>query len=315
MSGEINNPRSKNAPLVIADSTEIVDNSQLHRRVRHSQTLTKACLLVLEGPDLGRVFELNESHAVIGRAPDVAVPVKDSGVSRRHAALSCDDHIVHLSDLDSANGTFVNGERLQGAYRLLDGDKITLGKNTLLKFTYCDELDSSYQHRLAEAALKDFLTGVYNRRYLMEQLTAEFDHVRRHEKSLAVIIFDVDYFKAINDNYGHATGDMVLAKLCALIGHESQGGDILARLGGEEFALICRHHTCAQAVQVAERLRRVVKTTPIECVDVSISITLSLGVAAFPELPLDNPTALVEAADRALYLAKRRGRDRVVAAR
>ncbi|MEP7358382.1 MAG: sensor domain-containing diguanylate cyclase, partial [Anaerolineales bacterium] len=156
----------------------------------------------------------------------------------------------------------------------------------------------------------DSLTGVYNRRHLFELCQREFDRARRYGRSLAVVMIDLDLFKWVNDTYGHAVGDQVLAAVAARCQTHLRAIDLLGRYGGEEFTLLLPETDAGLAYVAAERLRAEVSLGPIETARAAISITVSLGVAA-----LDDSCAslaeLFQRADEALYEAKRAGRNRV----
>ena len=164
------------------------------------------------------------------------------------------------------------------------------------------------QQRLRDLAATDPLTGLYNRRHVFENLEKELKRYERYRECFAVILIDADYFKQINDNYGHAVGDATLrfiADTCATSVRET---DIVGRFGGEEFIILLPHTTGDEAMIVAERIRLAVHDA--EKRGDAAKVTLSLGVA---EAGPDNATfdAILKAADDALYSAKRDGRDRV----
>jgi diguanylate cyclase (GGDEF)-like protein len=125
-------------------------------------------------------------------------------------------------------------------------------------------------------------------------------------------MFDVDHFKRVNDTHGHLAGDTVLIKLAKIAMSTIRTEDIFARYGGEEFAVICRAEKLANAAILAERLRSMVEHTPFEHEGTRLPVTISIGVAAHPDLQIETATDLITAADEALYEAKRSGRNRVV---
>ena len=147
---------------------------------------------------------------MLGRGDSAAVRLLDDGISREHAAVERDGGKMVLRDLGSTNGTFCNGVRVERR-ELADGDKISVGASTILKFTYQDQLDEHYQKQLFESALRDGLTATFNRRYFVDRLNAEMRFAYRHDKALALLFVDIDHFKKINDTHGHQAGDFVLA--------------------------------------------------------------------------------------------------------
>jgi two-component system, cell cycle response regulator len=207
---------------------------------------------------------------------------------------------------------FVNGEPVVSTRLLTDGDKITLGSITILKFTHSDDLDESFQRRMFEAALRDGLTAAYNKRYFMDRLGTELAYARRHQIPVSLIMLDLDHFKAVNDTFGHPAGDAVLAKLSKVALDTLRAEDVLARYGGEEFAVICRGVDVRQTTVVAERLRELIAAARTTHDRHDIAVTVSLGVAGFPDVDAEQPAQLISAADEALYEAKRAGRNRVV---
>jgi diguanylate cyclase (GGDEF)-like protein len=168
--------------------------------------------------------------------------------------------------------------------------------------------------RIVELSQIDGLTGLINRRQFQILLDHEFNMSHRHGSPLAMMMIDVDRFKRVNDTFGHLVGDEVLAMVARAVAESTRRSDVCARYGGEEFAVILPRTTMEQALPIAERIRdeiarRVVLRNPD-----SIKVTASIGVASIPEMMCARPEHLVDAADRALYLAKRLGRDRAVLA-
>src|SRR5579872_1995592 len=129
----------------------------------------RAHLIVLAGESLGKMFRLERREVVIGRAAGTDVRLQDDGVSRRHARIVLLGGQLCIEDLESANGTLVNGERVRSAL-LRDGDKIQVGSTTILKFTYSDELEESFREKMLDAALRDGLTGAFNKGHFNQQL-------------------------------------------------------------------------------------------------------------------------------------------------
>ena len=269
-----------------------------------------AYLVVLAGVSAGEMFKLQEERTVVGRGPKVGVRLNDEGVSREHCAfVRAGDKIV-VEDLGSTNGTFCNGIRVDKR-ELADGDKIMVGSTTILKFTYHDYLDEVFQRQMYESALRDGLTKVFNKKYFTDYLEKEFAFASRHGGNLALIFLDIDFFKKINDTHGHPAGDFVLAELSQMMVNLVRTEDVLARFGGEEFTVLCRGSDLAGAQVVAERLRKAVQDRKFTFGGKDIPVTISLGIAAVPESGVNDHSAFLAAADKALYEAKRSGRNRV----
>jgi two-component system cell cycle response regulator len=269
-----------------------------------------AYLVVLAGVSAGEMFKLQEDKTVVGRGPTVNVRLNDEGVSREHCQFLAEGDKIVLIDLGSTNGTFCNGIRVDRR-ELTDGDKIMVGSTTILKFTYHDYLDEVFQRQMYESALRDGLTKVFNKKYFTDYLEKEFAFAARHGGPLALIFLDIDHFKKINDGHGHPAGDFVLSELSQLMAELLRTEDVLARFGGEEFTVLCRGSDLAGAKIVAERLRHTVEQRKFTFGGKDIPVTISLGIAAIPESGIHDHAAFLAAADKALYEAKRSGRNRV----
>ena len=179
---------------------------------------------------------------------------------------------------------------------------------------FSDRLRDSVQSTM-EMAVTDGLTGLHNRRYLERHLTTLVQQASAREKPLSVLILDIDHFKNINDTYGHAAGDEVLREFSRRVRKAVRGIDLACRLGGEEFVVAMPDTDAALAMLVGERLRQKIAGEPFATGDagVSVGVTVSIGICSLTS-PDDTADALVKRADAALYLAKREGRNRVVAA-
>ena len=267
-----------------------------------------AYLIVISGPSFGEMYKLKGDRSVLGRGERTDIRVLDDGVSREHAAIERDGGKMVLVDLRSTNGTFCNGTRVQ-RQDLTDGDKISIGATTILRFTYQDQVDEHYQKKLFESALRDGLTSTFNRRYFVDRLQSEIRFAVRHEKTLALLFVDIDYFKKINDEHGHLAGDHVLAGVARVMTSTIRAEDVLARYGGEEFAVICREIEADGALALGERLRVAVEQDRFEHAGKVIPVTVSVGIAA--ERKIEDAQAFIAAADAAMYEAKRAGRNRV----
>ncbi len=165
--------------------------------------------------------------------------------------------------------------------------------------------------QLQEMANRDGLTGLYNHRYFHEQLSNDFLRARRYHESLSCVLLDIDYFKKFNDTYGHQTGDVILSTLGRLIQDSIRDSDLAARYGGEEFALILYYTDGPAAFYLAERLRRRVEDHEFREKTKTLRITISAGISTFPQEEIQDSNELIEGADKALYLAKEKGRNRV----
>ena len=272
-----------------------------------------AYLVVLAGVSAGEMFKLQKDKTIVGRGPAVGVRLNDEGVSREHCAFVREGDKMIVEDMGSTNGTFCNGIKIDRR-ELVDGDKIMVGSSTILKFTYHDYLDEVFQRQMYESALRDGLTKVFNKKYFTDYLEKEFAFAARHGGPLALIFLDIDYFKKINDTHGHPAGDFVLAELSQMMTTLLRTEDVLARFGGEEFTILCRGSDLSGARIVAERVRKAVEERKFSFGGKDIPVTVSLGVVAMPDSGVGEHNAFLAAADKALYEAKRSGRNRVCVA-
>ena len=270
----------------------------------------RAYLIVLAGTNVGEMFKV-EAGVTIGRGRTADVRLLDDGISREHASIRVEGDSVTIRDLGSSNGTYCNGVPIQ-VQELRDGDKIQVGRTTILKFTYHDDLDESFQRQMYDSALRDGLTTAFNKRYFMERLTSEMTFALRHEVPLSILMMDIDHFKEVNDEYGHLAGDAVLRELGVAFGRTVRNEDVFARYGGEEFGVICRATPQVQAAHLAERIRRVAEELNVRYNHRQLPITVSIGVAGLPDTIASDAKELISTADRALYAAKHAGRNRVV---
>ncbi len=276
----------------------------------------QACLVLYSGPEPGQRYPLREGTLRVGRAPDCELLLDSSGISRRHAELQVGPDEVQLRDLGSVNGTHVNEHRVSAPVTLRDGDLLRMG-DVLLKFFPRHSMDALLHDRIYRMATVDAGTDVYSRRYVMDALAREIRRARRGKRPLAVLCLDLDHFKTVNDRWGHGAGDQVLREAAALLHAELRGGDILGRIGGEEFLVVLPATPLADARALAERLRaalagRALQVRQPDGSDVAHRQTASLGVAMLvPEMV--DASQLLATADAKLYEAKRAGRNRVAA--
>lgn len=275
-------------------------------------TKDRATLTVLTGITAGQVFALDGTDHVIGRGTDADVWIEDGGVSRRHARVTVrPDGRYFLEDLGSTNGTFLGTQRISTS-EIRPGDRIQLGPHVILRFAITDDAEEELQRRLYESSTRDALTRLYNRKYFMERLMAEVAYSRRQRVKLAVLLIDIDDFKATNDTYGHLAGDMVLRLVSAQMQRLIRVEDLVSRYGGEEFVILARSTGKTEAVRLADRIRQSISELEIPISNRFISVTLSIGVAALPDVAPDGgPTELLALADARLYRAKAEGKNRV----
>lgn len=169
---------------------------------------------------------------------------------------------------------------------------------------------ATYEQKLVEMNTKDALTGIYNRRHLESRLKEECDRQRRYARPFSLIMIDIDFFKKVNDTYGHQTGDLILQSVAAKTAAVIRKTDFVARYGGEEFCCLLPETTADAAETVAEHLRIHIEEMENRFENNTIKVTISLGISGF--VAEDSPATLLKRADDALYQAKHSGRNRFV---
>lgn len=285
----------------------------------------RPALVFLRGELLAVPIPLERDEVILGRALEADVRVNDARASRLHARITIErdsetgEARYRISDLGSTNGTIVNGQPVTEAF-LHDGDKLVIGEH-LMRFDLLDEIDREFQRQIHRLLVHDELTGLLTSKSFFSELRREAARAEFESRPFCVLMMDIDHFKTVNDTYGHMTGSQTLEEVGACITRALRAGDVAARFGGEEFAAFMLDADLAQGLVAAERVRTTVEQQPFTITRQNPSgdlrthnITISIGVAAFPEDARD-PIELIELADTALYRAKRSGRNRVCAYR
>lgn len=283
----------------------------------------KPALVFLSGELIAVPIPLERQDVILGRALEADVRVNDTQVSRQHAKVSAiqgetvSSTEYVLTDLDSRNGTFLNGVRVRRE-TLNNGDKITIGE-TILRFDLLDEIDREYQRQIHRLISHDDLTGLLSSRSFFSELRREAGRATAENRPFCVIMMDGDNFKSVNDNHGHLTGSKTIEEIGFSVMTNLRSGDAAARFGGDEFAAFLLDADLPQGLIAAERIRSSIENYEFSVLRQGHSeethhITVSIGVSSFPEDSSD-PIELVEMADSALYRAKREGRNRVAAYR
>jgi two-component system cell cycle response regulator len=270
----------------------------------------RATLTVISGIGAGRVIALDQDGVLLGRGPSADLIFEDMGISRSHARVICEPDAYVLEDLGSTNGTFLRGAQVRRAH-LASGDRFQLGPRAVMRFAVADQLERELLTNLVEASTRDPLTGAFNRAFFDQRLEAEIGYARRHGTKVAILLLDLDAFKAINDTHGHAAGDQVLRAVANEIRGTLRVEDLLARYGGEEFAILARAATNLDALRLAERVRSAVAGLEVSLAEgASATVTVSIGIArhADGEQPC-TPADLMKVADACLYRAKASGRN------
>jgi diguanylate cyclase (GGDEF)-like protein len=288
--------------------TRVTKITSLHE---HSADGAEFCLVVLYGPDLGKKYVLQgEASYAIGRDEKNFILVDLDNVSRRHAEIFLRDGNFFVTDLGSTNGTYLNDEEIHEIEPLRSGDLVKIG-GAIFKFLSGDNIEALYHEEIYQLAICDGLTQVSNKRYLLEFLEREMGRCHRYNRALSLIMFDIDHFKAINDQNGHLAGDHVLRELAQTIQSRVRKEECFARYGGEEFVYVVPESGAENTRTLAEKLRKVVEAHPFAFEGKPIQVTISLGVADLTA-DMTDLGQFIKVADQNLYKAKRAGRNRVV---
>jgi diguanylate cyclase (GGDEF)-like protein len=257
----------------------------------------------------GGVLALVMLYAVLATAylsRFVIRPIRDLVQSSRQLAagdlsvqvpVRGDDEVAQLATAFNTMATEIRGntERLEGE----------VARRTT-------QLEAA-NREITQLSVTDALTGCYNRRYLDEQLPRELDRAGRYGRRLSVVMCDIDHFKSINDTYGHAAGDAVLRAVGRHLDAHRRAPDWVCRFGGEEFVIVLPETGLDEAMGIADRTRLGLSTLAVDVDGSSISVTASLGVAAFRIGQNDSVSKLLERSDEAMYRSKTSGRDQVQA--
>jgi two-component system cell cycle response regulator len=274
---------------------------------------SRPMLTLLSGVNAGQLFAIERAETVLGRAREAWVRLDDVGISRRHARIvRTGPAAFEIEDLDSTNGVYVNGERVSRA-SLTPGDQVQVGSEVILRFSMVDAAEEALARQLFESSTRDALTGAWNRKYLAGRLAAEVAYAERHRARLALLLFDLDHFKNINDKHGHVAGDAVLRNVGLVVARLLRTEDVFARYGGEEFVVLVRGIGADNVLRLAQRIRKAVADARVAWVDGDLRMTLSVGIAHLEEAPAQGAGGLIGRADARLYRAKGQGRNCVVA--
>ncbi len=308
-------------------------------------------LLLVEHGIVVKELPLKKKKCIIGRADDTDLTLAGRDVSRHHAMVIFNGTAYIIEDLESTNGTYINGKLIK-THTLKPGDEILIGENTIVfddgtgKFISADETEmirkgsetaiiedrltslqkklkdqslkkefkniqgiiKKSRKRLSELATRDRLTKLYNREYFDRIARAEFSRAEESNLPLSILFIDIDHFKKINDQYGHTVGDDALRTVAGLTRASCRKTDIVARYGGEEIVVILPNTNSIDAEKVGSEIRKIIEKETIKLL--GFKITVSIGIATFPE-DGDTLKTIIENADKALYRAKRSGRNRV----
>ena len=244
-------------------------------------------------------------HAVLN--PALIIPEKVSSLNNVLMTTKFTCPLLFIGNIPE--NTTVRAEGYDFIKEPVDKKELEIRVNTLLKISY-------YKNRMNEVSTTDELTGLHNRKYLQEQLEAEISRAKRYGTKISCILFDLDYFKVINDCYGYEWGDILLTKIASIMSNAARKEDIVTRYGDEEFLLILPNTTEENAFIFGERLRREVEKFEFIPAgeEEAHPITISGGISTFPcmEEVAEDANTLIRYAEHALYNAKKRGKNKIV---
>lgn len=276
-----------------------------------SEESGRSCLVKIYPAGFGEgIINLPMRRFLIGRGPECDLELADHAVSRQHAYIEPRAGAYMVADMKSTNGTFVNDLPIDRRL-LVNGDLVRIGKH-IVKFLSSDHIEAQYHETIYSIMVTDGLTGVNNKRSFEEALDRELVRSQRHHRPLSLIILDIDHFKAINDTRGHLAGDAVLRQMCQRIRPQIRRDEVFARYGGEEFVVLLPESSVEEARKFGERLRRLVADEPFSVDQLSIDVTISVGIAETTGESEITAKELIARADQKLYDAKRSGRNRVM---
>jgi diguanylate cyclase (GGDEF)-like protein len=290
--------------IVLTDIRAALNSSEKEAQLK------PAALLVIGGDLNGTIFDLNEKIIGIGRNADNQIALEFNGISRYHFKLliSGEGHV--LEDCGSKNGTYLNNKKVEILTPLAKGDIIKVGSIALKYLPKGDPERLTYD-KLNLEANTDKHTGCYNKTYFNNKITLEVNKCKVTGDPLSLVIFDLDHFKKLNDNFGHDAGDFVLKELAQII---RAGGirenDVFARYGGEEFVVLLPKTNLKQSFEIAERLRKLVENHQFMYDGKRLPVTASVGVADYRQGVITG-TDLFKRADEAVYKSKEGGRNQV----
>lgn len=298
------------------------DENTLDKTIVSSETTLKKqmapestphVLVILMGPPgyQGKQWTLSQNGMVIGRAVESAVFIDDRSLSRSHARIDLGGNEVSIVDLGSTNKTIINGQTLppMAPYVLKNNDQIRTG-NVIFKFLEKGSIEAISNQAMYDKATRDALTGANTKGALLERGPEVIKRAEVLNEPLSIIVFDIDFFKKINDGHGHPGGDHVLKELGRIVSTKLiRSNDFFARYGGEEFVLILSGTPEKTAFEIGERIRQTVESNEFIFEGKKIPVTVSVGVTSRHGSE-DWPT-LFDRADKALYKSKQTGRNKV----
>ncbi len=282
--------------------------TRVNTRVGRVDGAKVASLVQIYGPNLGQRYILDKPEVTIGRDESCNIVLNNDHVSRTHARILVSERGVEFEDMKSTNGSLVNDREVKRVV-LISGDIIKIG-SLMLKFLPEGSAEALYHEEIYRLTINDALTDIPNRRHFDDFLDREFARARRHNRPLSLMLFDIDHFKKVNDQFGHLAGDYVLRKLAGTVQKMVRREELLARYGGEEFGVVLSETDIEKAARFGEKIRSTIERTKFTFDSRTIKVTASIGVSTLKASM--SRESFVHAADQALYQAKQKGRNRLM---
>lgn len=300
-------------------STDITEQKRLEKELQSQYHLMDAILnnvdayVYVKSHDRRFLYVNDQTAQLFGKSVEEIVGSFDYEVIPDNAdeLWEMDKKVLLSHSKHTGEETFVGTDGITRHYWSV---KVPFTHDDAAIIGFSSDITELYQlkERLKEQANSDALTQAASRRFFFEMAEQEFKKIKRYDSPMSVIMLDVDYFKTVNDRYGHQVGDKVLQAMVAFLKEQIRDVDIIGRLGGEEFALLLPNTSERDAVDLAERLRQTIADNSCVMTDNKefVRITVSLGVST--SLPEDNDfDAVLNRADKALYISKKQGRNQV----
>lgn len=295
----------------MAEPADDDSSAETHPAPHAAAAHEEISILVLSGPGVGHFHKVPREGGLIGRDTSVEVSIPDPALAQHHAQLERQKGGGFvLRDLGGRHGVLIDGRRT-ASRMLADGDRIQLSDETVIRVRYHEGREAELLVSAHEPSLRDPLTGVANRRYLLERLEQELGFSRRHGAPFTLLMLDIDFFKRINDEHGQTVGDQALRTVARALHAAVRVEDVLARYGGDEFTVLSRGYDHREGMQFGERLVKAIRDKTIRTGERSLQVTLSAGVASYHRGEPESHMHLIARAETALFRAKHGGRNQV----
>lgn len=269
-----------------------------------------ATITILAGPNKGQYFKLSPTKTVtLGRGSDSDVQILDKGLSRCHANLFYKNGIVHVEDLQSTNGTYVNKKKHEDPVKLKHGDKIFLGSGTLLILVIKDSLLQNNSPIKPEELTRDPLTNLLDNQSCLKCLQQVYRGSKQNDTSFCMLMIKIDDFDQIKDSFGTMGGDKVLVQTAAILTTLARKEDYVCHFSKEVFLIVCPEFDAFMGIEFGEFIRSTIEDSSITHKAYQIRVTASIGISNYPENGIQSETQIVEFAHNAMHHAEQSGKN------